>query len=96
MEALLNSMLGQGPVYIYNGVSNLRELKEADLNGAKLFFNGKFSIEDLQQVDLVGATVFLNGQLEVRISMPENRSQLIVTAINSNIVIYSQTKLRDV
>lgn len=57
-----------GPVYIYNGASNLRELRDVKLSGANLFFNGSFSIEDLQEVDLQGATVFLNGQSHVRIS----------------------------
>lgn len=57
---------GQGPVYIYNGVSNLKELKEVNLSGANLFFNGSFYVADLQGVNFGGAKVFLNGQLQVR------------------------------
>jgi hypothetical protein len=70
--------LGQGPVYIYNGLSNLGELKEVNLNGANLFFNGSFCIEDLREVDLLGATVFLNGQPQVRTSTPKTGHPLTV------------------
>jgi hypothetical protein len=57
---------GDRPVYIYNGISDLKELKEVNLNGASLFFNGSFRVEDLRGVDLVGANVFFNGQVHVR------------------------------
>ncbi len=67
MEGHSEPASGAGPVYIYNGVSNLRELKDVKLNGANLLFNGSFCIEDLRLVDLQGATVFLNGQIQVRL-----------------------------
>jgi hypothetical protein len=57
---------GGRPVYIYNGVSDLKELKEVNLNGASLFFNGCFRVGDLRGVDLAGANIFFNGQLHVR------------------------------
>jgi hypothetical protein len=57
---------GDRPVYIYDGISDLKELKDVNLNGASLFFNGSFRVEDLREVDLVGANVFFNGQLHVR------------------------------
>lgn len=53
------------PVYIYNGVSNLKELEKANLNGANLFFNGSFSLEDLEKINFEGANVFLNGEAQV-------------------------------
>jgi hypothetical protein len=61
---------GQGQVYIYNEESNLRELKEVNLNGVHLFFNDCFRVEDLQEADYPGNTVFLNGELQVRTSAP--------------------------
>jgi hypothetical protein len=66
MAASSASAAPAGPVYIYNGVSNLKALKDINLHGANLFFNGSFRVEDLRDVDLIGATIFLNGQLQVR------------------------------
>lgn len=66
----------QGPVYIYHGVSNLKELKDLNLFGANLFFNGSFDIKDLQDVDLVGASVFLNGALQVRVLTTQEEKSL--------------------
>ena len=51
-----------GPLYIYNGPSNLKELECINLNGARIFFNGPYDLRDLRNVNLVGATVFMNGQ----------------------------------
>ncbi|KAF7504825.1 hypothetical protein GJ744_001691 [Endocarpon pusillum] len=55
---------GQRPVYIYNGVTDLRELKDISLKGASLFFNGTFSVDGLRHVNLQGAHVFFNGKLQ--------------------------------
>ena len=66
MEGPPSAGPGRGPVYIYNGVADLRELREVSLNGANLFFNGSFCIEDLRNVNFNGAKVFWNGQLQVR------------------------------
>lgn len=52
----------EGPAYIYNVSTNLRELKDVNLCGANLFFNGPFCVADLSEIDLSGATVILNGQ----------------------------------
>jgi hypothetical protein len=69
MEACSTPAPGRGPVYIYNGVTNLKELKDVTLNGATLFFNGPFRLEDLQGVELQGANVYLNGELQVSSSL---------------------------
>ena len=58
--------VGQRPVYIYNGVTDLRELKDISLDGASLFFNGTFCVDELRHVSLQGAHVFFNGKLQVR------------------------------
>ncbi len=66
MEGRTNREVEQGPVYIYNGVANLSELKDITLNGASLFFNGFFSVDELRHLNLQGANVFFNGKLQVR------------------------------
>jgi hypothetical protein len=66
MESLPSPRTGQGPVYVYNGMANLRELKEVSLDGASLYFNGSFRLEDLRDVELGGANIYLNGQYQVR------------------------------
>lgn len=65
---------GQRSVYIYNGVTDLRELKDISLNGASLFFNGTFSVDGLRHVNLQGAHVFFNGKLQVRCFWPPGDS----------------------
>lgn len=66
MEGHTNQEMKQGPVYIYNGEANLRELKDISLNGASLFFNCSFAIDELRNLNLQGANVFFNGKLQVR------------------------------
>lgn len=66
MEGRPSLEVEQGPVYIYNGVSNLRELKDITLGGASLYFNGSFCVDELRHVNLQGANVFFNGRFQVR------------------------------
>lgn len=58
-----------GPLYIYNGPSNLKELERVNLTGARIFFNGSYDLRDLRKVNFMGATIFMNGQATVRCLM---------------------------
>ena len=51
-----------GPVYIYNGRANLRELENVNLTGVRLYFNGPYDARDLRDVNLRGATILFNGE----------------------------------
>ena len=68
-----------GPLHIYNGPSNLKELQRVNLTGAVIFFNGSYDLRELSKVNFMGATVFMNGQATVSCFSSSSLSSLWLT-----------------